>query len=199
MLDKLIASAILACLSPLFVTIVAAIKLERLLNQVAKGPAIWTVTRISQGKPFTMLKFRTVRSDRHPDEYDGPDKHYSTYQTNPDATRVGRFLLRWYLDELPQLINILRGEMRLVGPRPVAPWEYERELLDGSDSKREVKAGWAGLTQAAKGHSASRYENMKLDAEYVRRISTMRPMKRFIYDLSILVQTARTAIRGEGR
>ena len=115
-----------------------------------------------------MLKFRTVRTDRHPDECDGPDKHYSTYQTNPDATRVGRFLLRWYLDEIPQLINILRREMRLVGPRSVPPWKYEHELLDGSDSKRQVKAGWTGLTQAAKGRTASSYENMQLDAEYVR-------------------------------
>ncbi len=197
--DKLIAGASLVFLSPLLGAIALAIKVEGLVDPAARGPAIWTVTRISRGHPFGMYKFRTVRAHRPPDAYDGPDKRYTTYEMNPDATRVGRFLLKWYLDELPQLVNILRGEMRLVGPRPAPPWEYEGELADGADSKRRVKAGWAGLVQASKGRSASREENMQLDAEYVRRIATMSPRQRLAYDLSLLVQTLRTAFRGEGR
>ena len=197
--EKSIASAILVCLSPLLGMIALAIKVEGLLDPKAKGPAIWTTTRISQGERFRMYKFRTVRARRHPDDYDQPGKRYTTYQTNPDATQVGRFLLKWYLDELPQLFNILRGEMRLVGPRPVPPWEYELELSEGADSKRQVKAGWTGLTQAYKGQSASRHENMRLDAKYVREISTMSPGQRLRYDLSLLFQTLGTVLRGEGR
>ncbi|MDA2915391.1 sugar transferase [Nitrospinae bacterium AH_259_B05_G02_I21] len=196
--DKLTAGAILLCLSPLLGVIALAIKVEGLFDPAARGPAIWTTTRISQGERFGMFKFRTVLAHRHPDEYDKPGKRYTTYEDNPNATRVGRFLLKWYLDELPQLFNVLRGEMRLVGPRPVPPWEYELELSEGADSKRRVKAGWAGLTQAYKGRSASRHENMRLDAEYVRKAATMSPGQRLRYDLNLLLQTLRTALRGKG-
>lgn len=196
--DKLIAGAILVCLSPLLGAIALAIKVEGLFDPVGRGPAIWTTTRISKGERFGMFKFRTVRAHRRPDDYDGPDKRSTTYQTNPDATRVGRFLLKWYLDELPQLFNVLRGEMRLVGPRPVPPWEYERELSEGADSKRRVKAGWAGLTQASKGRGGGRRENMRLDAEYVHTIATMNPRQRLRYDLSLVLKTIRTMLRGEG-
>ncbi len=197
--EKLIACVSLICLAPLFGIIALAIKMEGLFDATARGPSIWTVTRISQGQPFRMFKFRAVRAYGRPEDYEKPDKPYSTYENNPDAIRIGRFLLKWYLDELPQLLNVLRGEMRLVGPRPVAPWEYERELAEGADSKRQVKAGWAGLTQAYKGRSASRQENMRLDAEYVRNVTSMSPTRRLRYDLSLLIQTLLTTIRGEGR
>lgn len=197
--DKILAVFVLICLSPLFAVVAVAIKIEGLLDPAAGGPVIWTARRISQGKPFNMFKYRTVRARPRPDEYERPDMKYTTWQTNPNATRVGRMLLKWYLDELPQLFNVLRGEMRLVGPRPVAQWEYERELAEGADSKRWVKAGWAGLIQAHKGRSASRQENMRLDAEYVQKVSIMTPLQRLRYELSVLVQTFRTAARGEGR
>lgn len=196
--DKLIAGTSLVCLSPLLGAIALAIKVEGLFNPPASGPTIWTTTRISQGDPFGMFKFRTVWAHLHPDDYDGPGKWYTPYQINPDATRVGRFLLKWYLDELPQLFNILRGDMRLVGPRPVPPWEYELELSEGADSKRRVKAGWAGLTQAYKGRSGSRHENMRLDAEYIHNITSMSSYQRLRYDLGLLCKTLRTALQGKG-
>lgn len=196
--DKLVAGTTLVCFSPVIGAIALAIKLEGLVDPRAKGPVIWTTTRISKGERFGMFKFRAMRARRRPDDYDGPDKRYTTFETNPDATRVGRFLLKWYLDELPQLFNILKGDMGLVGPRPVPPWEYELELSKGADSKRLVKAGWAGLTQANKGRSAGPADNIRFDAEYVRNAASMSPGRRLRYDLSLLLKTLRTTFRGEG-
>ncbi|MDA2916292.1 sugar transferase [Nitrospinae bacterium AH_259_B05_G02_I21] len=196
-MDKIIAGTILLCLSPLLGAIALAIKLEGLFDPTSKGPVIWTVTRISQGERIGMFKLRTLRADRNPDDYEEIDEAY-TYQTNPHSTRVGRFLLRWYLDELPQLLNILRGDMRLVGPRPVQPWYYERELSLGADTKRLVKAGWAGLAQASKGARASEYKTRRLDAWYVRRVANMSSWQRLRYDLKVTLRTLRTVLRGEG-
>ena len=196
--DKLIAGATLVCLSPLLGIIFLAIKLEGLFYPMARGPAIWAMTRITQGERFELFKFRTFRAHRHPDDYDGPDMPYTNQQTNPDITRVGRFLLKWYLDELPQLFNILRGEMRLVGPRPVPPWYYAKELSVGADAKRQVKAGWAGLAQASKGPRSSGYKSRRLDALYVRRVANMSSWQRLRYDLRVTLRTLQTMLQGGG-
>ncbi|MDA2916659.1 sugar transferase [Nitrospinae bacterium AH_259_B05_G02_I21] len=196
--DKLIAAATLVCLSPLLGAIALAIKLEGLFDPKARGPAVWAMTRISQGERFGLFKFRTFWAHRHPDDYDGLGPQNTSQQTNLDVTRVGHFLLKWYLDELPQLFNILRGDMRLVGPRPVPPWYYAEELSVGASAKRWVKAGWAGLAQASKGPRSSGYKSRRLDALYVRRVANMSSWQRLRYDLRVILRTLQTMLRGEG-
>jgi lipopolysaccharide/colanic/teichoic acid biosynthesis glycosyltransferase len=113
-------------------------------------------------------------------------------------TRVGRHLCRWYLDELPQMFNILRGEMSFVGPRPPAPFEYERELAAGNVRKRLARAGLAGLQQAHKGRTQSFEEEIALDYEYVALVGAMSPLRRLFYDVSILLRTLWVLVEGKG-
>jgi lipopolysaccharide/colanic/teichoic acid biosynthesis glycosyltransferase len=92
----------------------------------------------------------------------------------------------------------LRGEMSWVGPRPPAPFEYQRELSEGNVRKRLARAGLVGLQQANKGRTHSFDEEIALDYEYVARVRTMSPPRRLIYDVSILLRTLRVLLEGKG-
>ena len=175
---------------PLFLVIAAAIKLE------SRGPVFYCPVMIGKTeKPFRMYKFRSmhVNSDHSiHKEYvsklikgdigkrsagDGPLK----IANDPRVTRVGRFLRKNSLDELPQLINVLKGEMSLVGPRPCLPYEYE--MYQDWDKKRTVvRPGLTGLWQVV-GRSSVSFEDMVLlDLYYIYNSSLM-------LDLSILYET----------
>ena len=186
--DLIVSLLALIVLSPLFALIAALVKLD------SPGPAFYRAERIGQGgRPFRMYKFRTmvVGADRA-----GPA---ITCRDDPRITRLGRLLRRTKLDELPQLLNVLRGEMSLVGPRPEAP----RYVALYSPQQREVlkvRPGIAGLAQLAYIHEEELLDpanpdrdyvavllpcKLALDLEYVNRRS-------FLLDLKILLWTALT-------
>jgi lipopolysaccharide/colanic/teichoic acid biosynthesis glycosyltransferase len=145
------------------------------------------------GRTFRMYKFRTMRHDRRCRAvgYDGPDRRVCHKRDDdPRHTRVGGFLRRTSLDELPQVLNVLRGDMSLVGPRPelvdvvkrYEPWQHARHC---------VKPGITGYWQIkARDRLAS--EGVQLDIEYLGRRS-------FRTDCSILVRTVPSLLRGTGR
>jgi lipopolysaccharide/colanic/teichoic acid biosynthesis glycosyltransferase len=185
-------------LAPLVLAIVLAIRID------SRGPALFRQRRVGRDKrPFTVLKFRTMYSDadeqRHRDYVRtliGGEEMRRTggglYKLHGDdrVTRVGRFLRRWSLDELPQLWNVLRGEMSLAGPRPVLG--YEVEIYPAWFEERfAVKPGMTGLWQVS-GRNERTYEEMvRLDIEYVRRQSLW-------LDLSILARTGWTVVTRRG-
>src|SRR5258708_29777053 len=130
--DVIVSLAALVFLSPLFAVIAVAVKLT------SPGPVFYRGPRIGRlGAEFSILKFRTMRSGAA-----GPS---ITRASDPRVTPVGRFLRRWKLDELPQFVNVLRGEMSLVGPRPEAP-EY---VLLYSAEERSVLRVRPGITSPA--------------------------------------------------
>jgi lipopolysaccharide/colanic/teichoic acid biosynthesis glycosyltransferase len=172
------------------------------------GPVLFRQQRIGlYGRPFTFLKFRSMRVDAD----SAPHRQFATAfiqgkaQPQPSdsgqlyklvrdrrVTRVGHFLRRSSLDELPQLWNVLRGEMSLVGPRPPIPYEvecYRPEHL----RRLTVKPGITGLWQVS-GRSATTFEQMvALDVAYIRRRS-------LLLDLSILWRTVPVVLlRKDGR
>lgn len=181
LLDVLLAGLGLVGTLPLWFAIVVAIKVD------SSGPAIFVQERAGlHGRRFRFYKFRSMYVDAEQrladvqasNEMDGP---VFKMRKDPRVTRVGAFLRRTSLDELPQLINVLRGDMSLVGPRPPLPREVEKYRL--SDMVRlSVKPGLTCLWQI-RGRSTVGFDTwMEFDREYVREMS-------LLLDLGILVRT----------
>jgi lipopolysaccharide/colanic/teichoic acid biosynthesis glycosyltransferase len=193
----------LILLSPLFAVIAALIKLT------SPGPVFFRQSRVGQyGEEFTFLKFRTMvarnNSSAHKDyvrrfisgrahKKEGEHELSSVYKLvdDPRVTRVGKFLRRTSLDELPQLLNVLVGEMSLVGPRPPIPYECDVYELWHWRRVLEAKPGMTGLWQV-NGRSRTTFDDMvRLDLRYARSWSLW-------LDIKILLKTPRAVLSGEG-
>jgi exopolysaccharide biosynthesis polyprenyl glycosylphosphotransferase len=180
-LDFTLAACALLVASPVLLIIAAAIKLD------SPGPIFFRQERIGRaGMPFQIFKFRSMTADAwhrrdtvaHLNQLDGP---LFKMEKDPRITRVGALIRKTSLDELPQLINVVRGQMSLVGPRPLPTEESER--IDGHGLARlDVKPGITGLWQVC-GRSNLTYADLQhLDSVYVRSWSLM-------WDLRIVMQT----------
>jgi lipopolysaccharide/colanic/teichoic acid biosynthesis glycosyltransferase len=171
-MDVTLAGLGLLAVAPLMVTIAAAIRLS------SPGPALFRQLRVGRGQSsFEMLKFRTMSANTGwltaelptRSENDGP---LFRIGDDPPMTRVGRVLRRLSLDELPQLINVLRGDMSLVGPRPVRPWEVT--LYEPHHRARfAVRPGITGWWQVSRRKRMTMQQALDLDVEYVRRRSLL--------------------------
>jgi lipopolysaccharide/colanic/teichoic acid biosynthesis glycosyltransferase len=194
--DVGIAAALLLVASPVAVVAVGAMAVDMLVCRRDRGRLVYRERRISQGREFDLLKLRTVREDALA-RMDEPGGHARVLEADPaNLTWAGRRVLKpWYLDELPQLVNVLRGEMSLVGPRPWPPSLVSRQVERGIDYRLRVPAGWTGEAQVAKGTDAS-FE--ALDLAYVERCSNSGGLGLLRHDLGILRRTVATLLRGEG-
>ena len=196
--DRGVSLIALLLTAPLFVVIGLVITFDGLIWYEDRGPIFYRETRISAGRPFTLLKFRTMQIGAIQDALDlGLTVKYLE-RAQRGHTRVGWLLRRWYLDELPQLINIFQSEMSFVGPRPPAPSEYQRELSEGNVRKSLTQAGLVGLKQANKGYTAGFDEEIALDYEYVARVGAMNPPRRLCYDIGIILRCVRVLLEGKG-
>jgi lipopolysaccharide/colanic/teichoic acid biosynthesis glycosyltransferase len=198
-LDVVVAAVCLILLSPLLVVVAVVVRLT------SPGPALFRQTRLGRAQePFVLFKFRTMYAGSSDDvhrEYvvqlltqDQPPTggRSGLYKLEDDAriTGVGRLLRRTSIDELPQLLNVLRGEMSLVGPRPALPWESE--LIGPVHARRFlVSPGLTGLWQISGRNSLTMREGLDLDIEYVERQS-------FALDLAILARTVPVVISTRG-
>lgn len=190
-------------LSPLFIAIAIAIKLT------SKGPVLFRQQRVGRCfKKFTFLKFRSMRTGNDPSVHRkyveeliaaGSGKQETgasggevyKIRQDPRVTWVGSFLRRTSLDELPQLINVLRGEMALVGPRPCIPYEFRCYRMWHRRRLLLIKPGITGLWQV-NGRSRVTFDEMvRLDLEYSKSRS-------LLLDLKILLQTPRAVLSGAG-
>jgi lipopolysaccharide/colanic/teichoic acid biosynthesis glycosyltransferase len=177
--DRPVALVLLLVLTPLMLVVAAAILLT-------SGPgAIFRQVRIGhRGRPFIMHKFRTMSGDRRQPrlQYDGEERRRTHKHPNdPRVTRLGNFLRKWSLDELPQLWDVLRGDMSMVGPRPelpgivaaYEPWQRQRH---------RVKPGVTGLWQVTKRGNGLMHEHVDVDVSYISRVG-------LLTDLRILLLT----------
>jgi exopolysaccharide biosynthesis polyprenyl glycosylphosphotransferase len=187
--DLVVALLLLLFLAPVLLLIVLAVRLD------SAGPAIYRQRRVGlRGREFLVNKFRSMRADANPERHRAYVQQliargHETQSENglfklvvdPRITRVGRVLRRTSLDELPQLWNVVRGEMSLVGPRPVIPYEVE-QYPEWYHARFSVKPGLTGLWQVS-GRNEHTYEEMvRLDIEYARRRSVW-------LDVGILART----------
>lgn len=187
-LDIVGSAVLLVLTAPLLAVIALVVRLD------SPGPSVFRQQRIGRGRePFTVNKFRTMSDgaahDRHrefvlglikddppcediPDRQDAPDgdapRPYYKMIADPRVTRFGRLLRRSSLDELPQLWNVLRGDMSLVGPRPPIPYEVDHYPAEWFD-RFAVKPGITGLWQVSGRSKVTLDEMVRLDVEYARR------------------------------
>lgn len=160
------------------------------------GPVVYRQKRIGRdGKTFTMYKLRTMDADadaRRADVLPGSDRDGLMFKmhTDPRITAVGKWLRRFSVDELPQLLNVLGGDMALVGPRPPLPEEFDR-YRDQVHRRMRVKPGLTGLWQVSGRSDLSWDESVRLDLRYVDNWS-------IALDLLILWKTAKAVLRGSG-
>ncbi|MDF1603567.1 sugar transferase [Nocardioides sp. YIM 152315] len=188
--DRALAGLALLAFLPLLGAIALAIRWD------SPGPALYSQRRTGRGgDPFTMYKFRTMRTDAEQllaelAQRNECDDVLFKMREDPRITRVGRILRRYSLDELPQLINVLRGEMSLVGPRPALPTEvaqYERDPRH----RLAVKPGLTGLWQVSGRSDLSWDESVRLDLHYVDNWS-------WALDLRILGRTVGAVVGHRG-
>ncbi len=134
----------------------------------SEGPALYKQERVGlNGKTFTLYKYRSMRIDA---EADGAQW---AVDDDPRVTKFGRFMRLTRLDELPQLLNILKGDMSIVGPRPERPVFYEKfaEYIDGFDERLKVMPGLTGLAQISGGYDLKPEEKIVYDIEYIEKRS----------------------------
>ena len=168
--DIVLSLSAIVLLLPVFVVISIAIKLS------GKGPAIFRQERAGKnGKPFIFYKFRTMRVDVEP--------FGSSPKTgdDPRLTRVGKLLREYSLDELPQLFNILKGDMSFIGPRPL----YVSQMAEWDERQKKrllVKPGLTGLAQISGRGQLTREEKLELDVKYVETAG-------FLTDIKIILAT----------
>ena len=180
-LDILLSLLALIIASPLFLILSVWIKLD------SKGPVFFRQKRIGIHRTtFEILKFRSMRTDT-------PRDMATHLLNNPDQwiTRAGRFLRKTSLDELPQLINILRGEMSIIGPRPALWNQYDLVELREACGANDVVPGLTGWAQINGRDTISIEEKARLDGEYASKIS-------FSMDLKCLFRTIAVVLKKEG-
>ncbi len=196
-LDVIVGTVALILLSPLFVLIAIVIRLD------SAGPVFFRQVRIGwKQRPFEMWKFRSMSQgapvDLHralatalvrgeePEREQGSRSSVYKLANDPRITRVGRWLRTTSLDELPQLFNVVRGEMSLVGPRPIVTYEHEASE-DWQLERLEMPQGMTGLWQVSDRNRTNYRRRCELDIEYVRNWSLW-------LDLKILAKTVRAVV-----
>jgi exopolysaccharide biosynthesis polyprenyl glycosylphosphotransferase len=200
-MDLVGSMAALILFAPLFGVIALAVKLS------SEGPVFFRQERVGEhGRPFIFLKFRSMRVNNDVGVHKQWFNNYLNGQTterisngttvikltkDPRVTRVGRFLRRTSLDELPQFVNVLRGEMSLVGPRPPIPYEVDSYQSWHRGRVLEAKPGITGLWQVKGRGRVSFDEMVRLDLQYARTWSLW-------LDIKILLKTPKAVLFGEG-
>lgn len=189
-LDITVSVSALILLSPLLLLTVAAIKLD------SRGPALFKQTRIGRnGTPFTIFKFRSMTTDaeaRRDDLLDSSDREGVCFKArhDPRVTRVGRFIRRFSIDELPQILNVLRGEMAIVGPRPALPSEvshYPKRAI----GRLSVKPGITGVWQVS-GRANIDFDHMvEMDLSYA-------DSRTVLMDVVLIAKTFGAVFSGRG-
>ncbi|WP_178200197.1 sugar transferase [Massilicoli timonensis] len=180
-IDFLLSLIALVLLSPLFLILCVWIKLD------SKGPILFKQKRVGKDKTyFYILKFRTMYVDT-------PKDMPTHLLANPDQyiTKAGRFLRKTSLDELPQILNILKGDMAIIGPRPALWNQYD--LIEERDRyhANEIKPGLSGWAQINGRDELEIEVKAKLDGEYVERSS-------FLFDVKCLIKTITSVLRSDG-
>lgn len=180
-IDTIISLLGIILLSPVLLILAIIIKLS------SQGPVLFKQKRVGKNNElFYIYKFRTMRTNT-------PKDVPTHLLQNPDQyiTRIGKFMRKTSLDELPQLINILKGEMAIIGPRPSLPNQYDLNALRDKNGASGIKPGLTGLAQISGRDELEIEVKARLDGEYVKKIS-------FLFDCKCFIGTIVSVLKHEG-
>jgi lipopolysaccharide/colanic/teichoic acid biosynthesis glycosyltransferase len=196
--DRTVAAVLLFVLSPLLLLALAVLACDMLGVPRDRGRWLYRERRISRGREFEVLKFRVLREDVLAEVAATEDAYARLYEADhANLTMAGRIVKRIYADELPQIVNVLRGDISLVGPRPWPVTMVETQVAKGLDYRLHVIAGWTGPAQVRK-DSKAKSKATELDLEYVELCRTLTGPQLVAHDVRVLGQSLRTVLRGRG-
>lgn len=200
LLDIAVSALLLILFAPLVLLIVLAIKFEGLFAPKNRGPILYAETRMSQGLPFSLRKFRIFKTHAYESiRSRGEMVHTSKLQKNPEnITHTGRMLKAFYWDEIPQLWNVFTGDMSLIGPRPWNPVDYKNEVARGEYRKKVIKAGLTGPVQIHKLDANKHGGERTLDGDYIKFVKTKSGLRVAVRDIKLLAQSLWFMLKGQG-
>jgi lipopolysaccharide/colanic/teichoic acid biosynthesis glycosyltransferase len=196
--DKLVAAILLLLASPVLVLLKLAYLIEGLLIPENRGPMFFSYNAVSAGKVFPKFKIRLIKM-KYIDAEGARrgDWHAFSAEWTPDSrTHVGHFVKKFYLDELPQFYNILRGDMSLIGPRPLAVHHYERDKQQGNVTRFLIKGGMLGLGHINKG--SPEMGNPIYEYEYINQYMNASALGLLWLDLTIIYRGITVILKGKG-
>ena len=196
--DKIVAFFVLFIVTPLLMLLKAAYIIEGMIIPESRGPMIFSYNAVSAGTVFKKYKIRLIKM-KYIDQEGAKrgDWHaYSAEWTPASRTYVGSFVKKFYLDEIPQFYCVLKGDMSIVGPRPLAVHHYERDLKQGNVTRMLIKGGLIGLGHVLKGTPEMGkpiYEYEYID-QYLKRTS----LGLLWLDLTIIWRGIKVVLQGKG-
>lgn len=196
--DKLLALIILTCCLPIIIFLFLFNWIEGIFIPENRGPLVFYYNAVSRGKVFKKYKIRLIKEKFINKELQAKgDWHAFMNEWDPAArTYLGKFVKKFYLDEIPQFFNILKGDMSIVGPRPIAVHHYERDLAQGNIPRSLVRGGLLGYGHVRKG--TPEFGKPVYEYEYVYRYLHYSPFRLLLLDLYIIGKGIIIIAKGKG-
>lgn len=198
LLDKVVALLVLIPALPILAAVWIAYRLEGLFLPTSRGPVFYYYWSMSGGRRIKKWKIRSVQQRYIDPEYAAmKDWRANRSEWNvAHRTKVGHFAKSYYLDELPQFWSVLRGDMSIVGPRPLAVHHYERDLAQGNVARKLLRGGIVGFGHIRKG--TDEMGDPKFEYEYIRQYRSLSSLEMIRLDLWILWKGLKVVLRGKG-
>jgi lipopolysaccharide/colanic/teichoic acid biosynthesis glycosyltransferase len=196
--DRIVGSLVLLLALPLVFAILVAHALIATFLPDQRGALVVSYNAVSKGVNFRKYKFRVVkRASIDVSAATSGDWRAYSAEWNPKCrTYLGKFLKKFYLDELPQLLNVVVGQMSLVGPRPLADHHYRRDISQGNIHRKLLKAGLFGPSQSLKGTES--YGDQEEEYKYLDAVYTMSPLSLLYYDFKLICFCLFRVAQGKG-
>ncbi|HNW98707.1 MAG TPA: sugar transferase [Bacteroidales bacterium] len=196
--DKIVSFLILLCCSPILLCLLIFNLIEGILIPENRGPLFFYYNAVSAGRIFKKYKIRLIKEKYIDKELQAKgDWHAFSKEWTPESrTHLGKFVKKFYLDEIPQFFNVLKGDMSIVGPRPLAIHHYERDLQQGNVTRFLIRGGLLGLGHIKKG--TPEMGNPIYEYEYIDKYINSSSFNLLMLDINIIWKGIIVMLKGKG-